>query len=86
VLCLAFPLHPPGRPDKTRQPELDAVQVPTLVVQGDRDPFGMPAAGANRTVVKVPGNHSLTADLDAVVAAVCDWLPRTVGQAALETY
>jgi predicted alpha/beta-hydrolase family hydrolase len=81
VLCLAFPLHPPGRPDKTRQPELDAVQVPTLVVQGDRDPFGMPAAGANRSVVTVPGNHSLTADLDAVVAAVCDWLPRTVSQA-----
>jgi uncharacterized protein len=86
VLCLAFPLHPPGRPDKTRQPELDAVQVSTLVVQGDRDPFGMPAAGANRSVVTVPGNHSLTADLDAVVAAVCDWLPRTVSQAALETY
>jgi hypothetical protein len=81
VLCLAFPLHPPGRPDKTRQPELDAVQVPTLVVQGDRDPFGMPAAGANRSVVTVPGNHSLTADVDAVVAAVCDWLPRTVSQA-----
>jgi uncharacterized protein len=86
VLCLAFPLHPPGRPDKTRQPELDAVQVPTLVVQGDRDPFGMPAAGANRSVVTVHGNHSLTADLDAVVAAVCEWLPRTVSQAALETY
>jgi predicted alpha/beta-hydrolase family hydrolase len=86
VLCLAFPLHPPGRPDKTRQPELDAVQVPTLVVQGDRDPFGMPVAGANRSVVTVPGNHSLTADLDAVVAAVCEWLPRTVSQAALETY
>ena len=86
VLCLAFPLHPPGRPDKTRRPELDAVQVPTLVVQGDRDPFGMPAAGANRSVVTVHGNHSLTADLDAVVAAVCEWLPRTVSQAALETY
>jgi uncharacterized protein len=55
-------------------------------VQGDRDPFGMPAAGANHSVVTVPGNHSLTADLDAVVAAVCDWLPRTVSQAALETY
>jgi predicted alpha/beta-hydrolase family hydrolase len=77
VLCLAFPLHPPGRPEKTRQPELDAVQLPTLVVQGASDPFGMPAAGPSREVVAVPGNHSLKADLEAVVAAVRDWL-RTV--------
>ena len=42
VLCLAFPLHPPGKPDKTRQPELDAVRVPTLIVQGESDPFGLP--------------------------------------------
>jgi uncharacterized protein len=76
VLCLAFPLHPPGRPEKTRQPELDAVQVPTLVVQGTSDPFGMPRGGANREIVEVPGNHSLKADLDAVAAAVRDWLSR----------
>jgi predicted alpha/beta-hydrolase family hydrolase len=75
VLCLAFPLHPPGRPEKTRQPELDAVQIPTLVVQGTADPFGMPAAGPNRNVVTVPGNHGLKADLDAVAAAIRDWLP-----------
>jgi predicted alpha/beta-hydrolase family hydrolase len=74
VLCLAFPVHPPGRPDKTRQPELDAVAVPTLVVQGESDPFGMPVAGAHRTVVTVAGNHSLRGDLDAVGAAVGDWL------------
>jgi predicted alpha/beta-hydrolase family hydrolase len=74
VLCLAFPLHPPGRPEKTRQPELDAVQIPTLVVQGTSDPFGMPAAGPNRSVVTVPGNHGLKADLDAVAAAVRDWV------------
>jgi uncharacterized protein len=80
VLCLAFPLHPPGRPDKTRQPELDAVELPTLVVQGEGDPFGMPAAGRNRRVVTVPGNHSLKADLEAVVAAVRDWLPGVVGR------
>lgn len=42
VLCLAFPLHPPGRPDKSRLPELAAVDVPVLVVQGDRDSFGVP--------------------------------------------
>ena len=59
VLCLAFPVHPPGRPEKSRLDELDAVTVPTLVVQGDKDPFGMPPdGGPNRTVVRVPGNHS----------------------------
>ena len=62
VLCLAFPVHPPGRgddPTKSRMPELDAVTVPTLVVQGERDPFGIPTEGPNRTVVLVPGTHSL---------------------------
>src|SRR5205823_7005558 len=63
VLCLAFPLHPPRRsadaPLKTREPELDAVEVPALVVQGERDPFGMPRAGARRAVVRVPGDHRL---------------------------
>jgi uncharacterized protein len=77
VLCLAFPLHPPGRPEKSRLAELDAVQVPTLVVQGASDPFGMPPAGANREVVTVAGNHSLKADLDAVAAAVREWLRQT---------
>jgi uncharacterized protein len=83
VLCLAFPLHPPGRPEKTRQAELDAVEVPTLVVQGDRDQFGMPTAGPNRAVVTVPGNHSLRKDLDAVADAVRDWLPSVVPAAAI---
>ncbi len=76
VLCLAFPVHPPGRPEKTRQSELDAVTLPTLVVQGESDPFGRPRGSSTREVVLVPGNHSLTADLDAVAAAVGDWLPR----------
>jgi predicted alpha/beta-hydrolase family hydrolase len=76
VLCLAFPLHPPGRPEKSRQAELDAVEVPTLVVQGTSDPFGMPRGGANREIVEVPGNHSLKAGLNGVAAAVRDWLPR----------
>jgi predicted alpha/beta-hydrolase family hydrolase len=82
VLCLAFPLHAPGRSStpasETRQPELDAVKVPTLVVQGARDPFGSPTASSNRSVVTVPGNHSLKSDLAAVVEAVGDWLPRAV--------
>lgn len=42
VLCLAFPLHPPGKPERSRLPELEAVAVPVLVVQGDRDAFGVP--------------------------------------------
>jgi len=74
VLCLAFPVHAPGRPEKTREHELDAVELPVLVVQGESDPFGMPADGPNRRVVTVPGNHSLKADLDAVRAAVRGWL------------
>jgi predicted alpha/beta-hydrolase family hydrolase len=73
VLCLAFPLHPPGRPDKTRLPELDAVTVPTLVVQGESDPFGMPPAGPNRTVATVPGTHSLR-NRTAIAAAIDPWL------------
>ena len=82
VLCLAFPLRPPSRsgtePRPSRLPELDAVTVPTLVVQGARDPFGIPPAAAHRTVVEVPGNHSLRTDVQAVAAAVEDWLRRSV--------
>jgi uncharacterized protein len=78
VLCLAFPVHPPGRPEKTRLDELDAVTVPVLVVQGDSDPFGMPPPAPGREVATVPGNHSLKADLTAVAAAVRDWLPGVV--------
>ena len=78
VLCLAFPLHPPGRPEATRLDELEAVPVPVLVVQGASDPFGIPPAGANRTVVTVAGNHSLRTDLDAVRAAITQWLPQVL--------
>lgn len=78
VVCLAFPLQPPRRsatgPAPSRLPELDAVAVPTLVVQGERDPFGKPPAGARRVVVEVPGDHSLKADPSAVSAAVQSWL------------
>jgi uncharacterized protein len=76
VLCLAFPVHPPGRgddPTKSRLSELDAVTVPVLVVQGERDPFGIPPEGPNRTVVLVPGTHSLRST-SAIGAAVSDWL------------
>jgi hypothetical protein len=60
-------------------PELDAVPVPTLVVQGERDPFGVPPPGKLRDIVLVRGNHSLRTDVDAVGAAVREWLARIVG-------
>jgi len=74
VLCLAFPVHPPGRPEKSRLSELDAVEVPVLVVQGERDPFGMPPSAPGRTVAVVAGDHGLKADRPAIAAAVGDWL------------
>ncbi len=80
VLCFAFPVHPPGRgddPTKSRLSELDAVTVPTLVVQGERDPFGIPPEGPNRTVVLVPGTHSLRSTA-AIGAAVSEWLGSSV--------
>jgi predicted alpha/beta-hydrolase family hydrolase len=84
VLCVAFPLQPPRRsgaaPAASRLSELDAVTVPMLVVQGARDPFGIPPATASRTVVQVPGDHSLRTDVAAVAAAVEAWLPGVVGQ------
>jgi len=74
VLCLAFPVHPPGRPEKTRLAELDAVKVPVLVVQGEQDPFGMPPKRRGRKVVVVPGNHSLNREAATVGAAIEKWL------------
>jgi predicted alpha/beta-hydrolase family hydrolase len=82
VLCLAFPLQPPPRRSgiaaPSRLPELDAVAVPALVVQGARDPFGIPPESPNRTVVQVQGDHSLRTDLQTVAAAVEAWLSRVV--------
>ena len=76
VVALAFPLHPPGRPDKSRAPELDT-GVPTLVVNGDRDPFGVPEPGPGIELVIRPGErHDLRRDPAAVGAAVVDWLVR----------
>jgi uncharacterized protein len=76
VLCLAFPLQPPGRASApSRLPELEAVAVPVLVVQGERDPFGIPPPSKLRSVVLVPGNHSLRA-ATPVTDAVQNWLSR----------
>ena len=78
VLCLAFPLQPPARAGKeqspSRLPELEAVRVPMLIVQGESDRFGMPEPGPNREVVQVKGDHSLRSDREAVSIAVAKWL------------
>ncbi len=87
VLCLAFPLHPPGRPDKSRADELAVpvrLGVPTLVVQGAADPFGTPEEVRQAvveadphgvlTVVEVPGSHSPTRSLRLLADHVVGWL------------
>ena len=76
VVCLAFPLHPPGKPDRTRQPELDGVEVPTLVVQGEQDPFGMPTIAHHREVVVLPGDHSLRKEPQVLARTITEWLER----------
>jgi hypothetical protein len=53
--------------------------VPTLVVQGERDPYRIPPPGPRRRVVTVDGDHGLKRDLDAVAAAVREWIPAVVG-------
>lgn len=76
VLCLAFPLHPPGRPEKSRLAELTSVTVPTLVVQGERDAFGVPDPKSlpdNITLTIVDGDHSLKKDAAAIRSALGDW-------------
>jgi uncharacterized protein len=78
VLCLAFPVHPPGKPEKSRLDELDAVAVPVLVVQGESDPFGMPPPAPGREVIAQPGTHALTSDLSALAEAVRGWLSHLV--------
>jgi predicted alpha/beta-hydrolase family hydrolase len=79
VLCLAFPVHPPGRPAKSRLDELDAVEVPVLVIQGESDPFGMPPEAPGRQVAVVPGTHSFTRGLNGVSEAARAWLASIAG-------
>jgi predicted alpha/beta-hydrolase family hydrolase len=76
VLALAFPLHPPGKPEKTRIAELDAVSVPVLVVQGIRDPFGQPPQAPGREVLSLPGDHSLRQSVNQLGAIVTEWISR----------
>jgi hypothetical protein len=74
IVALAFPLHPPGRPAKSRAAELDT-GLPTLVVNGERDPFGIPEPAAGRTVQVIPAaDHTLKRDPAAVGSLVAAWL------------
>ncbi len=81
VLALAFPLHPPGKPEKSRAPELTGVAVPLVVVQGETDAMGRPehvaaalAGHGLASVYAVPGDHSLKKNVDLVAAAALSWL------------
>jgi uncharacterized protein len=78
VIALAFPLHPPGKadvPEKSRAGELRSAGVPVLVINGDRDPFGVPdAADADRLVVLKGETHTLSKQRAAIVSAVASWL------------
>ncbi|WP_017591364.1 alpha/beta hydrolase family protein [Nocardiopsis potens] len=77
VVALAFPLHPPKRPERSRAGELRGAGVPVLVVNGDRDPFGVPDAADADTVEVLPGErHELAKDPAAVGRIVAGWLDR----------
>jgi hypothetical protein len=90
VLCLAFPLHPPGRPERSRFDELVNSAVPTLVVQGERDSFGRPdefEPGPYELVavphadhgMAVPKSEDQVATLKTVVTAVTAWVGNALG-------
>ncbi|MFC7328563.1 alpha/beta family hydrolase [Marinactinospora rubrisoli] len=75
VVALAFPLHPPGKPERSRAAELREAGAPTLVVNGDRDPFGIPDVADATTVLVRPGErHDLNRDPEGIAAAVAGWL------------
>ncbi len=80
VVALAFPLHPPGRPDSSRAAELRGAGVDVLVVNGERDPFGIPAEADASRVVVLPGEtHALSRHPAAVGEAVGEWLSELLG-------
>lgn len=82
VVALAFPLHPPGRPQQSRLAELRSAGVPVLVVNGDRDPFGIPPGGQGVNVVTVPGEgHALRRRPEDVRSAVERWLGEVMAPA-----
>ncbi|MFC4783800.1 alpha/beta hydrolase family protein [Nocardioides sp. MAHUQ-72] len=89
-LALAFPLHPPGHPEKSRLDELRKARVPTLVVQGDRDPMGRPEEfpdDIDLAVVpggdhgfKVPARSGISEAeaMGVIVEATLEWIVRDV--------
>jgi predicted alpha/beta-hydrolase family hydrolase len=82
ILALAFPLHPPGRPEVSRASELDPT-IPTLVINGDRDAFGVPEpAGLVRVVIRSGERHDLRKDPDGVATAAVRWLSEQAFTAA----
>ncbi len=78
VIALAFPLHPPGAPDRSRRAELLQARTAgaaVLVVNGERDPFGIPGPRDANRVVVVPGEtHALKGHAQVISAAVAEWL------------
>ena len=90
VLALSFPLHPPGKPERSRLPELRGARVPTLVVQGENDPFGRPEEFPSHVdLAVVPGgDHGLKVPRSAptsqdealaiVLEAALEWIVREV--------
>jgi predicted alpha/beta-hydrolase family hydrolase len=80
VLALAFPLHPPGRPERSRAAELAEAGTDVLVINGSRDAFGIPEPAAARQVVVLPGEtHALSKEPGAVGAAAGAWLRGLLG-------
>ncbi len=84
VIALAFPLRPPGPAGQSRLSELRAAGAggaAVLVVNGERDPFGIPRAGDADRVVVVPGEaHSLKGHRAVIAGAVAGWLPGVLRQ------
>ena len=75
VVALAFPLHPPGQPAKSRDQELRDAGTSVLVINGDRDPFGVPDPDERTNVVVLPGEtHALSKHPAAIGVAVTNWL------------
>jgi len=75
VLALAFPLHPPGRPDRSRAAELAEAGTEVLVINGAGDPFGIPEAGGGVRVVALPGAaHALAGQGAAIRRVTGSWL------------
>src|ERR1700722_18530793 len=75
VIALAFPLHPPGQPDKSRDQELRDAGTSVLVINGERDPFGVPEPDELTNVVVLPGEaHALSKHPAAIGVAVTEWL------------